>query len=139
MSLKILYVEDNVLNMRLVKRILQDMGFMMIEAMDGLSGLLIAEQTRPDLILMDINLPDMDGLEVTRRLKTDPVLSAIPVIALTANALHGDRDRCLAAGCSGYLAKPVSRQELKDAIYQFSGKGLQPAPVTGYTGLLRSL
>lgn len=122
MPVTILYVEDNPQNMRLVRKMLQTGGYGMLEAMDGVSGLLIAAQEHPDLILMDINLPDIDGMEVTGRLKADPILSKIPIIALTANAMHGDRERFLTAGCDGYLAKPVSRTELLNTLSYF----LQP-------------
>ncbi len=121
MGAKILYIEDNPLNMRLVRKILTSLGHCMIEAMDGLSGVTIAAREKPDLILMDINLPDIDGFEATSRLKSDRILANIPIIALTANAMHGDRERCLAAGCDGYIAKPVSKQELRDAIATFVG------------------
>lgn len=119
MTATILYIEDNPLNMRLVRKILKSMGYEMIEAMDGITGMTIADEKRPDLILMDVNLPDMDGLEVTGRLKDNPHLRHIPIVALTANAMHGDRDRCLAAGCDGYIAKPVARQELRNVIDYF--------------------
>jgi len=119
MTATILYIEDNPLNMRLVRKILNSMGYDMIEAIDGISGMEIAENAHPDLILMDVNLPDMDGLEVTGKIKAIPHLRHIPIVALTANAMHGDRDRCLAAGCDGYIAKPVARQELRNVIEHF--------------------
>jgi two-component system cell cycle response regulator DivK len=113
---KILYVEDNVLNMRLVRKLLHSAGYTMIEAVNGEDGARLAAQEKPDLILMDINLPDIDGLEATRRLKLRPELCHIPVIALTANAMHGDRERFMSSGCDGYIAKPIARNELFDAI-----------------------
>lgn len=119
MTATILYIEDNPLNMRLVRKILNNMGYDMLEAMDGLTGMGMVDAKRPDLILMDVNLPDLDGLEITRRLKSIPHLRHIPIVALTANAMHGDRDRCLAAGCDGYIAKPVARQELRNVIEHF--------------------
>ncbi len=122
MASTILYIEDNPLNMRLVRKILNHMGYQMIEAMDGLTGLEMARTDRPDLILMDVNLPDIDGLEVTRQLKAIPNLRHIPVIALTANAMHGDREHCLAAGCDGYIAKPVARQELRNVVEHYLSK-----------------
>lgn len=112
---KILYVEDNPQNMRLVRKILVHAGYDMYEAETGLAGLEMAEQVRPDLILLDINLPDIDGLEVAHRLKSS-ALAHIPVVALTANAMVGDRERLLAGGCDGYLPKPVSRQELLNLV-----------------------
>jgi two-component system, cell cycle response regulator DivK len=117
--MKILYVEDNPQNMRLVRKMLRVGGYDMLEAMDGTSGLEVAAREQPDLILMDINLPDIDGMEVTNRLKADPTLRHIPVIALTANAMFGDRERFLEAGCDGYLAKPVSKNELLNTVTYF--------------------
>lgn len=113
---RILYIEDNPQNMRLVRKILVHAGYEMVEAENGLLGLEVAERERPDLILLDINLPDIDGFEVASRLKASDVLATIPVIALTANAMVGDREKSLAAGCNGYLPKPVGRQELLFAV-----------------------
>ncbi len=117
--MKILYIEDNPHNMRLVRKMLETMGLAMIEAIDGTRGLKMAAEQRPDLILLDINLPDIDGLEVVKRLKSDPSLLHIPTIALTANAMHGDREQCLASGFDGYLAKPIARMELKYLLSHF--------------------
>src|SRR5690242_15094766 len=119
MPAKILYVEDNVLNMRLVRKLLMSAGYTMIEAVDGRSGVKLAEREKPDLILMDMNLPDIDGIEATRQLKLCTDLAHIPVIALTANAMHGDRERFIGSGCDGYIAKPIARRELLDAISEF--------------------
>lgn len=119
MSSKILYVEDNPQNMRLVKKILMSAGYAVLEATDGLSSVALAAREHPDLILMDINLPDINGLEATARLKASPQLADIPVIALTANAMHGDREHCIAAGCDGYLAKPVMKNELLNTVANF--------------------
>ena len=116
---KILYIEDNPENMRLVRKILNHAGYDVIEAGTGLGGLHVADAERPDLIFIDINLPDIDGLEVTARLKAQPALSPIPVIALTANALIGDREKALKAGCDDYLSKPVSRSDLLKTVDQF--------------------
>ena len=120
--MEILYIEDNPHNMRLVRKMLQTMSLTMLEAMDGMRGLRMAAEHRPDLILLDINLPDIDGLEVVQRLKADPSLAHIPTIALTANAMHGDREQCLASGFDGYLAKPIARMELKNILCQFLGE-----------------
>ena len=125
---RILYVEDNPQNMRLVRKILVAAGYDVIEATNGLSGIAMAEQEKPDLILMDVNLPDINGLEATTRLKASPH-AAIPIIALTANAMHGDRENCLAAGCDGYLAKPVMKNELLNTVALF----LKHSPVTAPT------
>ena len=116
---RILYVEDNAQNMRLVRKILTATGYTVLEAVDGLSGLSVAAAEKPDLILMDVNLPDISGLEATGRLKADATTQHIPVIALTANAMHGDRENCLAAGCDGYLAKPVMKAELLNAVESY--------------------
>jgi two-component system, cell cycle response regulator DivK len=119
MSHIILYIEDNPQNMRLVRKMLQSGDYQMLEASDGITGLAIASRELPALILVDINLPDIDGMEVTTRIKGDPAMSHIPIIALTANAMYGDRERFLSAGCDGYLAKPISRKELLDAVGYF--------------------
>lgn len=119
MTPKILYVEDNPQNMRLVRKMLTVGGYDMIEAADGETGLEMAMDCRPDLILMDINLPDIDGMEVTARLKSMPDFANTPIIALTANAMHGDRERYTSAGCDGYLAKPITKNELLNTITHF--------------------
>lgn len=119
MSARILCVEDNPQNMRLVRKILKHQGFEVLEAEDGQTGLNIAREQRPDLILMDINLPDIDGLECTRILKGEDGLTDIPIIALTANAMYGDRERSLEAGCDGYISKPVSKALLTEEISRF--------------------
>ena len=118
---RILYVEDNAQNMRLVRKILKHAGHEVLEAIDGISGVNTAIRELPDLILMDVNLPDIDGLEATQRIKDCPETAAIPVIALTANAMVGDRERVLQAGCDGYLPKPVSRGELTKTVEEFLG------------------
>jgi two-component system cell cycle response regulator DivK len=119
---KILYVEDNWLNFRLVMRMLMmetDHKYEIVQAPTGNDGLRLASEARPDLILMDINLPDIDGVEVTKRIKANPELKKIPVVALTANAMVGDQERFLAAGCDGYIRKPVMRAELIDTLKRF--------------------
>jgi len=133
---KILYVEDNPQNMRLVRKILMAAGYEVIEATNGLSGIATAEREKPDLILMDVNLPDINGLEATTRLKaSEPSVASIPVIALTANAMHGDRENCMAAGCDGYLAKPVMKNELLNtvAIFLKHPPASTPAPAPAPT------
>lgn len=119
MPVRILYIEDNPQNMRLVRKMLRMGGYEMLEATDGISGVDIALAEMPDLILMDINLPDIDGMEATKRLKANPQSSAIPIIALTANAMHGDKEQFIEAGCDGYLAKPVTRNELLNTVSYF--------------------
>ena len=108
----ILYIEDNPENRLLVKRILEVEGYKVIEANSGLAGLSAAETMHPDLILMDINLPELDGYELTRRLKQIKHLTGVPVIAMTANVMKGDREKTLAAGCDGYIQKPIDVDEL---------------------------
>jgi two-component system, cell cycle response regulator DivK len=116
---KVLCIEDNPQNMRLVRKILLSAGYSVLEAVDGLSGIELALQQRPDVILMDINLPDIDGLEATHRLRMCAEMVATPIIALTANAMHGDRERCLAAGCNGYVPKPITKNELINTVAHF--------------------
>lgn len=119
MSQTILYVEDNPHNLRLVRKMLSVGNYEVFEATTGQMGLELAQSLNPDLILMDINLPDIDGLEVTARLRELPAFTHTPIIALTANAMHGDRERITSSGCDGYLAKPVSRNELINVVNRF--------------------
>ncbi len=118
---RILYVEDNHQNMRLVRKILNHAGYDMLEADTGMAALDLIEREHPDLILMDINLPDIDGLEVVARMRQNTDIPVVPVIALTANAMVGDREKMLAAGCDGYLPKPISRQDLLDLVQHYLG------------------
>ncbi|WP_119069033.1 response regulator [Aggregatilinea lenta] len=120
-SKRILYVEDNFQNKRLVRKILAARGFEVLEADDGLTGVELAAHERPDLILMDISLPGIDGVEATRRIKTYAETANIPVVALTANAMRGDRERFLAAGCDDYLPKPISTVDLLTMVNKFLG------------------
>ncbi|TVR24370.1 MAG: response regulator [Anaerolineaceae bacterium] len=119
MTARILYIEDNPQNMRLVRKMLTLGGYDMLEATDGHTGVQMAIEQKPDLILMDINLPDIDGIQATRTIKDTEQTAHIPVIALTANAMHGDREMFLEAGCDGYLAKPVTRNELLNTVSYF--------------------
>jgi two-component system cell cycle response regulator DivK len=116
---KILYIEDNVENRVLVKRVLEVEGYVVLEADDGPSGMRIAKQEVPDLILMDINLPEIDGYEMTARLRQVPSLVGVPIVALTAYVLKGDRERSLEAGCDGYIQKPVDVDMLPTQIAAF--------------------
>ncbi|MFN2271580.1 MAG: response regulator [Anaerolineae bacterium] len=121
----VLYIEDNFHNRRIVRKILQSQGYSLIEAEDGISGLAMVQELKPPLVLLDIGLPGMDGLEVVGRIKADEALREIPVIALTASAMRGDRERFLAAGCDDYLSKPVQAMELINmvgAYYPSNGK-----------------
>lgn len=104
---KILYVEDNPENIQLVRRVLEAKGYQVIEAYNGISGVEIAKRERPDLILMDINLPDMDGYTAATLIKNTEELKWVPIVALTANVMKGDRERTLTAGCDGYISKPI--------------------------------
>jgi two-component system cell cycle response regulator DivK len=112
MSKKVLYIEDNADNVLLVQRALQSRGYDFSSASTGNVGLTKAHAERPDLILLDINLPDIDGYEVARRIRADTHLHKIPIIAITANALKGDADKALAAGCDVYSPKPINLREL---------------------------
>jgi two-component system, cell cycle response regulator DivK len=112
----VLLVEDNPANLKLAVVLLEMAGYTVISARDAEAGLALAREERPDLILMDIQLPGMDGLEATALLKRDLATRAIPVIALTALAMRGDEERIRAAGCDGYIAKPMQYQELLAAI-----------------------
>ena len=107
----ILIVEDNVTNMKLSTFLLESADYTVLAATNAESGLTLARSQRPDLILMDIHLPGMDGLEATALLKADEATRGIPVIALTALAMKGDEQRILAAGCDGYIAKPLDYKE----------------------------
>ena len=112
MSLTILIVEDNVQNRLLMVDILRIHGFDIIEAKDGQEGLQLAREQQPDLILLDMQMPVMDGLEAARRLKADPGTRAIKILAITSFAMKGDRERILAAGCDEYMAKPIDTRQL---------------------------
>jgi two-component system, cell cycle response regulator DivK len=113
---KLLYVEDSEMNRDMLSRRLQRRGYEVLIAVDGEQGITQATSLRPDLILMDMSLPVVDGWEATRRLKADGATRAIPVIALSAHAMAGDRERALAAGCDDYDAKPVNLRRLLDKI-----------------------
>lgn len=117
---RILYIEDNPLNMNLIKKMLKVMDYELIAAVDGATGMMIAEHEQPDLILMDLFLPDMNGWEVTKRLKGNPVTAHIPVVALTSDISQNGYDRFVQAGCDGYLNKPVGRVMLLKTIQQFT-------------------
>jgi CheY-like chemotaxis protein len=113
---KILYVEDNDDNVFMLKPRLERKGYTVIIAADGEAGIALAQREKPDLILMDLELPGIDGWEATRQLKNLPETSSIPVIAVSAHAMSGDRERALAAGCDEFEAKPVALPELLKKI-----------------------
>lgn len=119
MSKRILMVEDTEDNRQIVRDLIATTGYELIEATDGAAGVAAATAQRPDLILMDIQLPVMDGYEATRRIKADPSLRHIPIIAVTSYALSGDEARALAAGCDGYVAKPFSPRQLLAKVREF--------------------
>lgn len=108
----VVYIEDNYHNRRLVRKILEASGYAVVEAEDGSSGLALVRELRPPLVLLDIGLPDIDGLEVVRQIRADAAVAGIPVIAISASAMRGDRELFLAAGCDDYLAKPIKVAEL---------------------------
>lgn len=118
-SLKILVVDDNQDSRELVIKVLRKETVILFEAVDGEDAMEKVAQERPDLILMDISLPKIDGYEVTRRLKKDRVFSSIPIIALTAHAMKGDMEKALAAGCDGYISKPINIHSLYKRITSF--------------------
>jgi len=113
---KILLVEDNEMNRDMLSRRLARKGFDVVEALDGLEGVERARSEAPDLILMDMSLPGIDGWEATRRIKADSELARIPVIALTAHAMEGDREKALEAGCDDYDTKPIELPRLLSKI-----------------------
>jgi len=119
MSKQILVIEDQEDNRAILRDLLNSAGFEVIEAHNGEDGVKMAGNVRPDLILMDIQLPVMDGYEATRRIKSDPELSAIPVIAVTSYALSGDEDKAKSAGCNAYISKPYSPRELLAKVRDF--------------------
>jgi two-component system cell cycle response regulator DivK len=113
---RILVVEDQEDNRQILRDLLGSAGFQLIEADDGEKAIALASQHKPDLILMDIQLPLLDGYEATRRIKSDPALKAIPIIVVTSYALSGDEEKAKAAGCDAYVAKPYSPRQLMATI-----------------------
>jgi two-component system cell cycle response regulator DivK len=116
MSEKILIVEDNPQNMRLVEMALSAESYFLLEATNGEEALEIAKKERPDLIIMDVQLPKMSGLEVTRKLREIPEFNRTPIIAITAYAMKGDEEKALDAGCNAYLSKPIRARDLPNLI-----------------------
>src|SRR5262245_35855609 len=118
MTPTVLYIEDHPDNMTLVRRILQAESYILMEARTGFQGIFFAENHDIDLILLDVNLPDIDGYEVARRLRssTKTALAKIPIIAVTANAMKGDAQKALDAGCSFYMSKPINIQDLIEKV-----------------------
>ena len=116
---KILLVEDNEMNRDMLSRRLQRKGFEVECAMDGIRALEMARSISPDLVLMDMSLPEMDGWECTRKIKADPDLQSVPVIGLSAHAMAGDREKAIAAGCDDYDTKPIEFKRLLEKIQKF--------------------
>ncbi len=119
MTKKILIVEDNELNMKLFNDLLQAYGYETVQTMDGRDALKLAREHSPDLILMDIQLPEISGLEITKMLKADDELKSIPVVAVTAFAMKGDEEKIREGGCEGYIAKPISVPHFLETIKKF--------------------
>lgn len=121
MGHNVLYIEDNPDNMTLVQRALENRGYKLLKARNGLEGLTMAEAEAVDLILLDINLPDIDGYEVAQRLRRSEklALKTVPIIAVTANALKGDAEKALNAGCDVYMSKPINIRELWARVEAF--------------------
>jgi two-component system cell cycle response regulator DivK len=115
----ILYVEDNLDNRVLVRRILLSEDYELLEAVDAEDALRVLQTTRPDLILMDINMPDMDGYTLTSRIKTMPGFERVPILAITANVMRGDKEKTLEAGCDGYIQKPLDIDQLVREVERF--------------------
>lgn len=116
MSATILIIDDNPTNLKLVAYLIRAYGYRVMTAMDAESAQARIGEQRPDLILMDLQLPGVDGLELTRRLRADPGTAAIPILAVTAYAMKGDQEKALAAGCDDYITKPIDTRALPDTI-----------------------
>lgn len=129
MGSNILYIEDNPDNMMLVKRALESRGYTLLQAVNGIDGVRMAEIEQVDLILLDINLPDIDGYEVARRIRSSAkhMLVYIPIIAVTANALKGDAEKAVAAGCDVYMSKPINIRELWARVEAFVPSPVSPS------------
>ena len=119
MSKRILVIEDTEDNRQIIRDLLSSVGYELIEATDGVSGVALAQKERPDLILMDIQLPEIDGYEATRRIRAIPELAKVPIIAVTSYALSGDEAKTREAGCDGYVAKPFSPRQLLAKVREF--------------------
>lgn len=118
-KVKVLYIEDNIDNMTLVRRVLEIEGYEVIPAETGQEGLSKAFEDHPDIIITDINLPDIDGYEITDTLKKDELTAHIPIIAMTANVMKKDRENVFHAGCDGYISKPIDIDELPALVENF--------------------
>ncbi len=123
LSPTVLIVEDNELNMKLFRDLLEAHGYQTVGTRNGIEAVGLARQHRPDLILMDIQLPEVSGLDVTRWIKDDPELQTIPVVAVTAFAMKGDEERIRQGGCEAYLSKPISVGKFIETVRRFAGNG----------------
>lgn len=117
----VLHVEDNPDNRMLVRRLLNAFGYQVVEAENAAQARALVQNIRPDLILMDINMPDVDGYTLTNELKLLPNLMGVPIVAITANVMKGDRERTLSAGCDGYIEKPIDVDRFLEQVEQFIG------------------
>jgi CheY-like chemotaxis protein len=120
---KILVIEDNELNLKLVRTLLELADFSVLEALDAEQGIIIARRELPDIILMDIQLPGLDGLSATRMIKKDPLLQYIPVIAVTSFAMESDSKKALEAGCVGHISKPIDTRRFANEVKLLAGAG----------------
>ncbi|HKS88015.1 MAG TPA: response regulator [Stellaceae bacterium] len=118
---RVLIVEDNDLNLKLLRDVLEAHGYATATAREGAAGLALARELHPDLILMDLQLPDISGFDVVRQLKGDPATRAIPVVAVTAFAMAGDERKALVSGCDGYVSKPIVLRSFMDVVTRFAG------------------
>lgn len=123
MTPQVLYIEDSIDNLVLVRRVLTAAGIELLEATTAQEGIALAEQTVPDLILMDINMPEMDGLAATMHLRQNPDLDRVPIIALTANVMRDVLDAALEAGCDGYIEKPIRIDDFPEQVLYFLQNG----------------
>jgi two-component system cell cycle response regulator DivK len=128
---KILIVEDNPRNLRLLTMTLRGKGYNLLQATDGEEALALAVEARPDLIIMDIQLPKLDGLEVMRRLRVTPEFSQTPIVALTAYAMKGDREKAIAAGCDTYVLKPINTRQLPGLVAEMLERGRDSPSING--------
>ena len=120
---KMLVIEDDLTNMELFADLLDAAGHEVIQAHSAEEGIALAAETVPDLILMDVALPGMDGLEATRRLRADPAVSSVPVVAVTSYAMEGDQAKAMAAGCAGYITKPIDTRTFVSTVEKYVARG----------------
>ncbi|AKK20178.1 response regulator [Candidatus Liberibacter africanus] len=122
MPKKVMIVEDNELNMKLFRDLIETSGYTSIQTRNGMEALDLARQYKPDIIIMDIQLPEISGLEITKKIKEDPELQRIPVIAVTAFAMKGDEERIRKGGCEAYISKPISLSIFMETIKKYIGE-----------------